>query len=132
MTALMSQRVSSGAPWEKTVGYCRAIRRGGYIAVSGTVAVGTDGKTFAPGDAYQQTKRCLAIIEKALHELGTDLTAVIRTRLFVTDIKRWQEYGRAHGEAFAAMPPATTMVEVKGLMSPEMLVEVEADAVMAT
>jgi isochorismate pyruvate lyase len=125
-------RVTSGAPWEKKVGYCRAIRRGNQIAVSGTAPIGEDGKTFEPGNAYEQAKRCLVIIQAALRELGTDLSAVTRTRLFVTDISRWEEYGRAHGEAFGEFPPATTMVEVKSLIAADMLVEIEADAIVET
>ena len=122
------QRVYSGAPWEAEVGYCRALRTGNRIFVTGTAAV-TDGAVHAPGDAYAQTRRCLEIIESALGELGADLSQVVRTRLFVTDISRWREYGQAHGEVFAEHPPTTTMVEVRALIDPEMLVEVEADAV---
>ena len=124
------QRVFSGAPWEARVGYCRALRSGNRIFVTGTAAV-ADGAVHAPGDAYAQTKRCLEIIERALAELGADLSHVVRTRLFVTDISRWREFGRAHGEAFADHPPATTMVEVRALIDPQMLVEIEADAVVA-
>lgn len=122
------QRVYSGAPWEAEVGYCRALRTGNRIFVTGTAAV-TDGAVHAPGDAYAQTRRCLEIVESALGELGADLSQVVRTRLFVTDISRWREYGQAHGEVFAEHPPTTTMVEVRALIDPEMLVEVEADAV---
>ena len=123
------QRVFSGAPWESKVGYCRAIRAGDHIYVTGTAAVDEKGGAFAPGDAYAQAKRCLEIIERALRELGADRACVVRTRMFVTDISRWQEYGRAHQEFFGAQPPATTMVEVKSLIDPAMLIEVEADAV---
>ncbi|MBC8331229.1 MAG: RidA family protein [Anaerolineae bacterium] len=123
------QRTFSGAPWEAKVGYCRAIRAGDHIYVTGTAPITEAGDCYAPGDAYAQTARCLQIIQKALADLGVDLSCVVRTRIFVTDISRWQEYGRAHGEFFAAHPPATTMVEVKSLIDPEMLVEIEADAV---
>jgi isochorismate pyruvate lyase len=124
------QRTFSGAPWESRVGYCRAIRAGDHIYVTGTAPVADDGRTFAPGDAYAQTKRCLEIIRRALQNLDADLDCVVRTRMFVTDISRWQDYGRAHGEFFAEHPPATTMVEVRSLIDPEMLVEIEADAVV--
>ncbi len=122
-------RTFSGAPWESKVGYCRAIRAGDHIYVTGTAPVAEDGDTFAPGDAYAQTRRCIEIIQRALQDLGADLDCVVRTRMFVTDISRWQEYGRAHGEFFAGHPPATTMVEVSSLIDPEMLIEIEADAV---
>lgn len=126
------QRTFSGAPWEKKVGYCRAIRMGNTIAVTGTTSVAADGNVFAVGKPYEQAKRCLEIIEKAIAPLGATLKDVIRTRIFVTDIKQWQEYGRAHGEFFANHPPATTMVEVKALIDPDMMVEIEADAILAT
>lgn len=123
------QRTFSGAPWEAKVGYCRALRAGNLIYVTGTASVGEDGRCYAPGDAYAQTKHCFEIIEHALQALGADLSNVVRTRMFVTDITRWAEYGRAHGELFANNPPTTTMVEVKSLIDPEMLIEIEADAV---
>ncbi len=123
------QRVFSGAPWEAEVGYCRALRTGDRIFVTGTASV-EDGAVFAPGDPYAQTVRCLEIIRNALAELGADLSHVVRTRLFVTDISLWQEFARAHGEAFADHPPTTTMVEVRALIEPEMLIEIEADAVV--
>lgn len=122
------QRVFSSAPWEARVGYCRALRSGSRIFVTGTAAV-KEGVVHAPGDAYAQTKRCLEVIEEALMELGADLSNVVRTRMFVTDISLWKEFGRAHGEAFAECPPTTTMVEVRALIDPEMLIEIEADAV---
>jgi enamine deaminase RidA (YjgF/YER057c/UK114 family) len=124
------QRTFSGAPWESKVGYCRAIRADDHIYVTGTAPVDDEGRTFAPGDAYAQTRRCLEIIQNALQDLDGDLDCVVRTRMFVTDISRWQDYGRAHGEFFAKHPPATTMVEVRSLIDPEMLVEIEADAVV--
>lgn len=123
------QRVYSGAPWEERVGYCRALRAGDRIFVTGTAPVDPDGSVHAPGDAYAQTRRCLQIIREALAGLGADLEHVTRTRIFVTDIDRWSDYGRAHQEAFAGHPPTTTMVEVKRLIHPAMLVEIEADAV---
>jgi enamine deaminase RidA (YjgF/YER057c/UK114 family) len=127
---MTTQRVFSNAPWEGKVGYCRAIKRGNLIFVTGTAAVDDQGRTFEPGNAYAQAKRCLFIIERALKELGADLSSVVRTRMFVTDISKWQEFGRAHGECFRDFPPATTMVEVKSLIDPDMLIEIEADAVL--
>jgi enamine deaminase RidA (YjgF/YER057c/UK114 family) len=123
------RRTYSGAPWESIVGYCRALRAGAHIYVTGTAPVTEDGGVFAPGDAYTQAKRCFEIIERALHDLDADLSHVVRTRMFVTDISHWEEFGRAHSEFFGDHRPATTMVEVKGLVDPEMLIEVEADAV---
>ena len=123
------QRTFSGAPWENQVGYCRALRAGNHIYVTGTAPVAPEGGVFAPGDGYAQAKRCLDIIQKALKDLGADLSCVVRTRMFVTDIARWAEYGRAHREAFAGHPPATTMVEVKSLIDPDMRIEIEADAI---
>jgi enamine deaminase RidA (YjgF/YER057c/UK114 family) len=102
---------------------------GDHIYVTGTAPVADDGGIFAPGDGYAQARRCLEIIQRALNELGADLSHVVRTRMFVTDIQRWAEYGRAHREFFAAHPPATTMVEVRALIHPDMLIEIEADAV---
>lgn len=121
-------RIPTEAPWARRVGYCRALRAGDRILVSGTAPVDPDGSTHAPGDAYRQMKRCLEIVEEALAHFGTGLASVIRTRMYVTDISRWEEVGRAHGEAFAANPPVTAMVEVSGLVAPDMLVEVEVEA----
>lgn len=126
----MFQRVHSGAKWESIVGYCRAIRTGNLVFVTGTAPIGDDGSVFAPGDAYRQMHRCLEIIGRALRMLGADFPNVVRTRLFVTDIARWEEFGRAHGEIFRAHPPCTTMVEVSRLIDPAMLVEIEVDAVI--
>jgi enamine deaminase RidA (YjgF/YER057c/UK114 family) len=123
------QRTYSGAPWEERVGYCRALRAGSRIFVTGTAPVAEDGSVFAPGDGHAQARRCFEIIRQALENLDADLTCVVRTRMFVTDIARWEEFGRAHAEFFGDHPPATTMVEVKGLIDPDMLIEVEADAV---
>lgn len=126
----MRRRHWSGAPWEKSCGYCRAVRVGAQIFVSGTAPVGENGETVAPGDARRQTERCLEIVEAALVALGGSLADVVRTRMFVTDISRWEEYATAHGAAFAAHPPATSMVEVKALIGPDMLIEIEADAIV--
>lgn len=125
------RRAFSGAPWEAQVGYCRAVRVGAHITVSGTAPVGLDGATVAPGDAYRQARRCFEIVVAALGELGAGVEHVVRTRLFVTDIARWAEFGRAHEEVFGAHPPATSMVEVAALIAPDMLIEVEADAIVA-
>lgn len=123
------ERTFSGAPWEAKVGYCRALRAGDHIFVTGTAPVADSGEVFAPGDATRQAARCLEIIERALTDLGADRTSIVRTRLFVTDISRWAEYGEAHRTFFDGHVPATTMVEVSALIDPEMLVEIEADAV---
>jgi len=123
------QRVFSGAPWEAHVGYCRALRAGDRVFVTGTAAVDPDGGVHGPDDGYAQAMRCLEIIREALEGVGAGLEHVTRTRMFVTDIDRWREYGRAHAEVFGAHPPTTTMVEVRRLIHPEMLIEIEADAV---
>ena len=122
------ERVHSGAPWESIAGYCRAVRAGDHVYVSGTTSVDASGGVHAPGDAGAQTRRCLEIILDALSSFGA--TRVVRTRMFVTDISRWEEVARAHGEVLGAHPPAATMVEVRALIDPEMLVEIEADAVV--
>jgi isochorismate pyruvate lyase len=123
------RRTFSGVSWETQAGYCRAIRVGDNIYVSGTAPIDSEGGVFAPGDAYAQTRYCLQRIQKALHDLGSDCQDVVRTRLYVTDISRSAEYAQAHQEFFAANPPANTMVEVRALVDPEMLVEVEVEAV---
>lgn len=125
-----TQRVRSGAKWETLVGYSRAVRRGPFVAVSGTAPVAEGGGVHAPGDAYAQTRRCLEIALRALAELGADASQVIRTRMFCTDVSRWSDIGRAHAEVFGAHPPATTLVEVRALIDPQMLVEIELDAVV--
>lgn len=123
------QRVSSGSHWESAVGYCRALRAGNFIFVSGTAPSDGQGGTYAPGDAYAQTRRCFEIIQSALQELGADLSHVVRTRLYVTDISCWADIARAHQELFGQHPPASTLVEIKALINPDMLVEVEVDAI---
>ena len=125
------QNISSGAPWESIVGYCRAVRVGPHIAVTGTASVGANGEVVAVGDAYGQTRRCIEIIEQALNEAEAGLRDVVRTRIFVTDITQWEAVGRAHAEVFGDIQPATTMVEVSALIDPDMLVEIEADAIVA-
>lgn len=127
----MIRRTFTGAPWEAQVGYCRAVRVGATILVSGTAPVEEDGRTACPGDAYGQARRCIALIERALHDLDAGLEHVVRTRMFVTDASLWPEFGRAHREAFAAAPPVTTLVEVRALISPDMLIEIEAEAIVA-
>ncbi len=123
------ERVFSGAPWEKHVGYCRALRAGERVFVTGTAAVAPDGSVHGPDDGYAQAMRCFEIMREALEGVGAGLEHVTRTRMFVTDIDRWEEYGRAHAEIFGAHPPTTTMVEVRRLIHPDMLIEIEADAV---
>lgn len=130
LAAMPRQRAHSGAPWEQRVGYCRALRTGQLVYVTGTVALDEHGQTHGVGDGYAQAKRCFEIIEAALAELGAELRHVTRTRMFVTDIERWEEFGRAHAERFAAHPPVTTMVEVSRLIGPDMLIEIEVDAVI--
>jgi len=122
------ERVSSGTEWESAVGYSRAIRAGDEIHVSGTTATDEDGTVVGVGDPYAQTERAIANVADALSALDASLADVVRTRLFVTDIDGWEEVGRAHGDAFGGIRPATTMVEVRRLIDPEMLVEVEAVA----
>ncbi len=122
--------VQSGAPWEAIAGYARAVRVGSTIHVSGTTAQGPDGQLVGKGDPAAQTRRCLQIIEEALEELGASLADVVRTRMYVTDIRQWEPVAREHGRVFGDIRPATAMVEVKGLVDPEMLVEIEAVAVV--
>lgn len=117
-------------PWEPRVGFCRAIRAGNQIFISGTAPVDDDGNTFAPGDGYAQATRCFQIIQQTLRAMGADLSNIVRTRMYVTDISRWQEYGQAHHEAMGAYPPATAMVEVRALIDPDMLIEIEVDALV--
>jgi enamine deaminase RidA (YjgF/YER057c/UK114 family) len=124
------QKYSSGMKWESIIGYSRAVRVGNRIYVTGTTATDENGNIVGAGggDAYAQTVQVIKNIEKALNALGAALENVVRTRMFVTDISRWEEYGRAHGELFHDVMPATTMVEVSKLIDPDMLIEIEADA----
>jgi enamine deaminase RidA (YjgF/YER057c/UK114 family) len=124
------RRTFSGAPWEARVGYCRALRVGPHVFVTGSAPVDEAGAVVGAGDAYAQARRCLEIVAAALGDLGAEMHDVVRTRMFVTDISRWEEYGRAHAEVFAGHPPATSMVEVSALIHPDMLIEVEADALV--
>ena len=127
----MRRSVQSGAPWEEIAGYARAVRVGDTIEVSGTTAQGPDGALVGRGDAAAQTRRCLQIIGEALEELGASMRHVVRTRMYVTDISRWEEIARVHGEVFTDIRPATAMVEVKALVDPDMLVEIEATAIVS-
>lgn len=125
------ERVFSNAPWEGKVGYCRALKAGNQIYVTGTAPVNEAGNgVHAPGDAYAQARRCLELIERALGQFGATRRNIVRTRMFVTDISQWAEHGRAHAEFFRDDKPATTMVEVRALIDPAMLIEIEADAVV--
>jgi enamine deaminase RidA (YjgF/YER057c/UK114 family) len=126
---LMRQLISSGAPWESIIGYSRAVRVGNVVEVAGTTA--QDGDTVTGTDAYTQTKRVLEKIGAALNAAGASFEDVVRTRMFVTDISQWEEVGRAHGEVFASIRPAASMLEVKALIDPRLLVEIEATAIIS-
>lgn len=124
----MVQRWFTDTKWEREVGYCRALRAGSTIYISGTTPVAVDGSTVAPGDAYAQACRCFEIIRDTLIAMDSGLHQVVRTRMYVTDIGQWEAFGKAHQEFFGEHPPVTTMVEVKALINPDMLIEVEAEA----
>ena len=130
MNLMTRTNISSSSAFENDIGFCRAVRVGDRIVVSGTAPTDANGGCSAPGDMYGQTKRCFEIIQKAIEDAGGELKHVVRTRMMLTDISRWEEAGQAHGEFFKSIKPAATMVEVSGLINPEWLIEIEAEAII--
>ena len=122
------KRVYSQAPWEELVGYCRALQAGSHIYVTGTVALDDNGEVYCPGDGYAQASRCLLLIERALQQLNYDRKAIVRTRMFVTDISKWRDFGKAHSEFFGQDRPTTSMLQISRLINSDLMIEIEADA----
>jgi len=122
------KRSFTNAPWEKKVGYCRVLKAGDHVYVTGTASIDEVGKVFAPDNGYEQAKKCLEIIKDSLEKMDVPMSKVVRTRMFVAEISMWEQFGRAHAECFKDYPPTTSRLEVKGLIDPDMLIEIEADA----